>query len=158
MKKIFLLLLASTLFVMCKSTNSATKAEEKPVTEVRYKDDFQSADATEKKALLSSLKATGKGYSVLIFTKNYKGEKIVASNTSKKLYSGYVISDPKTGIADKTRIDNSLDTRIYDNYTKKEMVIEAKEAQKYKFIYLMKNPGGESTFIVTYSNTLRPLE
>ena len=157
MKKLFFILLASSLLVMCKSASTKTAAD-KPVAEVQYKDDFKSADAAEKKALLSKLKATGKGYSVLIFTKNFIGEKVVASNAKKTLYSGYVISDPKTGIAEKIRIDNSVDTKVYDTRTKKEVVVDVKNAQKYKFIYLMKNNEGDSAFLVTYSNTLRPLE
>jgi len=160
MKKIFLVLLAASLFVMCKSSkSSAAKAESpKEVAEVRYRDDFRSAKASEKKAVLSELKASEATYSVLIFTQNFKGEKVTASNARKQLYSGYVISDPKTGIADKIRIDNSVDTKVYDDASKRELIIEAREAKKAKFIYLMKNPGGDTPFIVTYSNTLRPLK
>ena len=159
MKKITFIILLSVLFTMCKSSKtSTTSAAEKPALEVRYRDDFRAADAKEKAAVLKELKATTANYSVLIFTQNFKGEKIVASNANKKLYSDYVISNLKTGIADKTRIDNTVDTKIYDNLTKKEFVLLAKDAAKHKFIYLMKNTGGESAFIVTYSNTLRPME
>jgi hypothetical protein len=159
MKKITLILLCAALFTMCKSTKTGTSSSaEKPATEVRYRDDFRAASAKEKDAVLKGLKAGAANYSVLIFTQNFKGEKIVASNANKKLYSNYVISNLKTGIADKARIDNTLDTKIYDNLTKKEFILLAKDAAKYKFIYLMKNTGGESTFVVTYSNTLRPME
>jgi len=157
MKKILFILPLLLLFTMCKSSKTTTSPVKETV-EVRYRDDFRAATATEKAKVLKGLKATGANYSVLVFTQNFKGEKIVASNATKKLYSDYVISNLKTGIADKTRIDNTVDTKIYDNLTKKEFVLLAKDAAKYKFIYLMKNPGGETTFIVTYSNTLRPLQ
>lgn len=154
MKKILFIIMASTLLVMCKSTTaSVTK-----VAEVHHTDDFESATPAEKKAVLKELKATGSNYSVLIFTKNYKGEKIIASTAGKRMYNGYVISDPKTGIADKARIANNADTRVYDNYAKKEIVISSEEAKKHKFIYLMKNPGGDTPYIVTYSNTLKSLK
>lgn len=155
MKKISLIILLAFLFTMC-STSKSTKAVAKP--EVQYKDDFRSASEKEKSALLKKLKATGAGYSVLIFTKNYKGEKVTASNTKKTVYSGYLFSNLKTGIADQIRIDNTVDTRVFDSFTKKEAVISAKEAQKHKFIYLMKDPSTENPFLITYSNTLRPLE
>jgi len=157
MKKILFILPLLLLFTMCKSSKTTTSPVKETV-EVRYRDDFRAATATEKAKVLKGLKATGANYSVLVFTQNFKGEKIVVSNGTKKLYSDYVISNLKTGIADKTRIDNTVDTKIYDNLTKKEFVLLAKDAAKYKFIYLMKNPGGETTFIVTYSNTLRPLQ
>jgi len=157
MKKILFILPLLLLLTMCKSSKTAT-APVKEVVELRYRDDFRAATTAEKTEVLKSLKATAAKYSVLVFTQNFKGEKIVVSNATKKLYSDYVISNLKTGIADKTRIDNTVDTKIYDNLTKKEFVLLAKDAAKYKFIYLMKNPGGETTFIITYSNTLRPLQ
>lgn len=155
MKKILLIIITAFLFTMCGTSKSVT-ASAKP--EVQYKDDFKSADEKEKSALLKKLKATGSGYSVLIFTKNYKGEKIVTSNAKKTLHSANMISNLKTGIADQIRIDNSVDTKVYDHLTKKEAIISAKEAQKYKYIYLMKNPGADNPFMITYSNTLRPLD
>ena len=146
---------------MCKSTKNTigTAAKDtKGDTEVRYRDDFKSATEGEKKALLQSLNATAANYSVLIFTQNYKGEKITASNATKKLYSDYVISNLKTGIAATTRIDNTVDTKVYDDLTKTEIVLKASDTQKHKFIYLMKKPGETIPFLVTCSNTLRPLE
>lgn len=156
MKKIAIALLSALLFTMC-STSKSAKAPAK--AEVQYKDDFRSAADKEKSALLKKLNATGEGYSVLIFTQNFKGEKVTAKNAKKTVYTGYPFSNLKTGIADQARIDNTLDTKIYDTFSKTEAVISAKEAQKHKFIYLMKNPpGGDSPFRITYSNTLRPLE
>jgi hypothetical protein len=157
MKKILYILPILMLFAMCKSAKTSG-ASGKEVVELRYRDDFRAAAASEKASVLKGLKATADKYSVLVFTQNFKGEKIVVSNAAKKLYSDYVISNLKTGIADKTRIDNTVDTKVYDNLTKKEFTLSAKDAAKYKFIYLMKKPEGETTFIVTYSNTLRPLQ
>lgn len=159
MKKIISILAITLLMAMCstpKATKNNTIAKTRP--EVQYKDDFRAAPAKEKEALLKDLNAAGANYSVLIFTKNFKGEKVVASNANKTLHSGYLISDLKSGIADKIRIDNTLNTKILDSSDKNEIIIEAKEAQKHKFIYLMKNPGGKRPFTITYSNTLRPLE
>lgn len=155
MKKFILILFTAIFFTMC-STSKSAKGNAKP--EVQYKDDFRSASDKEKSALLKKLHASGPGYSVLIFTWNYKGEKIVTSNEKKTLHSGYLISNNKTGIAEEIRIDNTLDTKVYDSRTKTEAIISAKEAQKHKFIYLKKNPDAANPFIITYSNTLRPLE
>lgn len=155
MKKAILIICSALLFTMC-STSKTAKTNAKPT--VQYKDDFRSADNKEKTALLKKLNASGKGFSVLIFTKNYKGEEITASNEKKTLYKGYPISNLKSGIAEEIRIDNTVDTKIHDNLTKKEAVISAKEAQKHKYIYVMKDPGAANPFVITYSNTLRPLE
>ena len=155
MKKFILIVVTALLFTMC-STSKTAKANAKP--EVQYKDDFRSASDKEKSALLKKLNATGSGYSVLILTKNFKGEQTIVSNEKKTLYKEYPISNLKTGIADQVRIDNSVDTKIYDNLTKKEAVVSIKEAQKHKFIYVMKDPGAANPFVITYSNTLRPLE
>ncbi|MHA3789753.1 hypothetical protein ACX0HA_16215 [Flavobacterium hauense] len=156
MKKIILIIFTASLFTMCGTSKSA-KGSTKP--EVQYKDDFRSATEKEKSALLKKLNATGANHSVLILTQNYKGEQIIVSNEQKTFYKEYPISNKKTGIADELRIDNTTDTKVYDTFSKKEAVISAKEAQKHKFIYLMKNPpGGDSPFRITYSNTLRPLK
>lgn len=158
MKKILFIIGMAMLLVMCKSTKTATASAGEEKAKVQYKDDFRSASAKEKAAVLKELKASGANYSVLVFTQNFKGEKITASNVNGQIYSGYAISNLKTGIADKARIDNTLDTTVYDKSDNHEVVIEAKEAQKHKFIYVMKNPGSKTPFTVTYSNTLRPLK
>ena len=157
MKKLLLILAIAPLLVMC-STKKSTTGNTTAKAQVQYKDDFRAASDTEKKGLLAKLKATGENHSVLIFTNNFKGEKITASNAKGQLYSGYPMSNLKTGIAGSIRIDNAMDTRIYDNLTKKEAVIEAKESQKHKFIYVMKDKNAANPFVITYSNTLRPLE
>lgn len=158
MKRIMILIAVAMLTAMCGTANkgNSTTAEKRP--DVQYRDDFKSAGEAEKNKLLKDLKAEGSNYSVLIFTQNYKGQKIKVSNTNKRLFNEYVVSNLKTGIAGKLRIDNRYDTTLYDNYDKTSTVIEAKEAQKHKFIYVMKNPGNKNPFTITYSNTLRPLE
>ena len=159
LKQIILAVTAAFLFTMCGTANtSKTTAVKKTKPEIQYKDDFRAAGNEEKTALLKELSASGTNYSVLILTKNYKGEKITVTNTKKSLYNAYPISDLKTGIADKARIDNTLDTRIYDNRSKQEAIIPASEAKKYKFIYIMKNLEADNPFVITYSNTLRPLD
>ena len=145
------------MLVMC-SAKKDTAGETTAKAQIQYKDDFRAASDKEKAALIKKLKANADNYSVLIFTNNFKGEKITASNSKGRLYSGYPMSNLKTGIAESIRIDNTLDTRIYDNLTKQEAIVEAGEAKKHKFIYLMKNPGAKHPFVITYSNTLRPLE
>lgn len=163
MKKIFLMIACAMLFTMCKakkdvaSTAPATAA--KPVgNTVQYRDDFRSVTPAKKTAILKGMDALGANFSVLIFTQGYIGEKMVVSNSKKLLFGGYLISNKKTGIADKMRIDNTLDTKIYDSSDKKELIIDAGEAKKHKFIYVKKAQGKEYPFTVTYSNTLRPLE
>ena len=163
MKKLLLLLMALTL-VMCKSTQPVADAKTvKPAatakTNIQYRDDFRAATSKEKAAFLKELKATEDEYSVLIFTKGYKGEGIQVSNAKKVLYSGYAISNLKTGIAHQLRIDNTVDTKVFDSFTKKSVVLEAAEAKKHKFIYVRKDSSNKSNpFFITYSNTLRPLE
>lgn len=160
MKKVFTLMVLTMLMANCGAPKTAG-TNSKPVAkkpDVQYKDDFRAATEQDKHDLLNRLKATGAGYSVLIFTKNFKGEKIKVSNTKKTLYNDNLISNLKSGIAGTIRIDNTADTTVFDNLTKKDVVIEAAEAQKHKFIYLMKNPGADNVFTITYSNTLRPLE
>ncbi len=153
-----MIIAVAMLTAMCGTVNkgNSTTAEKRP--DVQYRDDFKSAGEAEKNKLLKDLKAESSNYSVLIFTQNYKGQKIKVSNTNKRLFNEYVVSNLKTGIAGKLRIDNRYDTTLYDNYDKTSTVIEAKEAQKHKYIYVMKNPGNKNPFTITYSNTLRPLE
>ncbi len=167
MKKTVAIILLSLLMVMCKTPGGVTqpagttaKADTKVKKKdgIQYRDDFTSASEKEKAALLSDLKAAGAGFSVLIFTQNFKGEKVIVSNAKKQLYNDYTISNLKSGVAGSIRIDNTVDTKVFDNLTNKEVVIEAEDAKKHKFIYLMKNPGGKNAFTITYSNTLRPLK
>lgn len=160
MKNILLIIIAAFLFTMCGSSkkvnDDGTTTVLKP--NVQYRDDFKAAPAKEKAALLKALQATGKNYSVLIFTKSYKGEKVTVASGGKNIFSGYLISNLKTGIADKTRIDNTVDNVVFDTHTKTEVTISAEKAKDYKFIYLLKDTSGKGDpFMITYSNTLRPL-
>lgn len=159
MKKIFLLVLMVTLTACGSKKKAAVAADEPAKPEVQYRDDFRATTAAKKNKLLKALKATGKNYSVLIFTKGFKGEQITVSSNGKTLYRGNQISNLKTGIADQIRIINTADTKIFDNLSKVEITLPATETQKHKYIYLMKdNDGKGSPFVITYSNTLRPLE
>ncbi len=160
MKRITIILVTAFLMTMCSTLKTGSSSTDKPKKrpDVQYRDDFKSASDKEKATVLKDLKAEADNYSVLILSQNYKGEKIIVSNSKKKIHNDYTISNLKTGIAKLLRIDNAFDTKVYDNLTKKETVIEAKEAKKHKYIYVMKNPGGKNPFTITYSNTLRPLE
>lgn len=160
MKKAFLFLLMTVALAACGSKKKAAAAADEPAKpEVQYRDDFRATTAAKKNKLLKTLKATGKNYSVLIFTKGFKGEQITVSSNGKTLYRGNQISNLKTGIADQVRIINTTDTKIYDGLSKAEITLPAEETQKHKYVYLMKdNDGKGSPFVITYSNTLRPLE
>lgn len=162
MKRVFLFLLMTIMLSACgskKRAAAAPAADEPAKPEVQYRDDFRATTNAKKNKLLKTLKATGKNYSVLIFTKGYKGEQITVTSDGKTLYRGNQISNLKTGIADQVRIINTADTKIFDNLTKAEVVLPTAETQKHKFIYLMKdNDGKGSPFVITYSNTLRPLD
>lgn len=160
MKKAFVFFLMIIALSACGSKKKAAATADEPAKpEVQYRDDFRATTTAKKNKLLKTLKATGKNYSVLIFTKGFKGEQITVSSNGKTLYRGNQISNLKTGIADQVRIINTADTKIFDNLTKAEVVLPATETQKHKFIYLMKDSDGKgSPFVITYSNTLRPLE
>lgn len=160
MKKIFFLLLTVLALSSCGSKkNAATTSAGPAKPEVQYRDDFRATTAVKKNKLLKKLKATGKTYSVLIFTKGFKGEQITVTSNGKTLYRGNQISNLKSGIADQVRILNTADTKVFDNLTKTEIVLPATETQKHKYIYVMKDADGKGNpFVITYSNTLRPLD
>jgi len=160
MKKIFLIIIAAFMLTMCGSSKKVSADGTTTILKpnVQYRDDFKSASNAEKNALLKALKATGKNYSVLVFTKAYKGEKVTVTGGDKKIFSGYLISNLKTGVAEKVRIDNTFDTKVADESNKIEVTIEAEKAKDYKYIYLLKDTTGKGDpFMITYSNTLRPL-
>ncbi len=161
MKKVLLLLLACSALIMCKSkkTVAVETAKETSAPEIQRRDDFRAATDKERAALLKKLRAADAAYSVLVLTKGFKGEKIVVSTSGKTVYSGNFISNLRSGIAGTVRIQNSADTKIYDDFTKSEVILEASETQKHKYIYLMKdNTRKGSPYMITYSNTLRPLK
>lgn len=162
MKKILFIVAISMGFAACKSTQTATAtgatsaaAETSADTPtVAYRDNFKTVTDAEKAATLKELKATGQNQSVLIMTKNFKGETIVVSSGEKKIYSGYPITNLSNGLAEKVAIDNTADITIYDSRTKKEAVLKSSDTKKYKFVYVSKKPGAKNPFIITYSNKL----
>lgn len=162
MKKILFILLASMLFITCKSAKTSgkgtAKADEPTEENFIYSDKFRAATAAETAALLKDLNATGENYSVLVLTRNYKGEQITVTSNGKQVYKDYPISNNAVGIAEKIRIDNTGDTQIYDDHTKKSITIEGKEAKKYKFVHVAKEPGMKVPFVVVYSNKVKKLK
>ena len=145
MKKIVLGVIA-TLFIMCSPIK----------TEVR--DDFRSSSAQETKNFLKEVNGTSDSKSVLILTKGYKGEKIMATQEGKTIYSKYPISNLKTHLADYFSFENNKILIITDNFSKQEVVIEPKNAAKYKYIYLRKDYlKGTVEYKITFSNTLRAM-
>lgn len=167
MKKALFILLASSLFVMCKTAkttnNSATavteKEAEKPKSEnVIYSDKFKAATEAQKQEVLKQLSASAENYSVLILTRNYKGEQITVMNGGKQVYKDYPISNKAIGIAEKIRIDNTQDTEIFDNTSNKSILIDSRDAQKYKFVHVAKEPGKKIPFVIVYSNKMKAVK
>ncbi|WP_155958837.1 hypothetical protein [Flavobacterium limnosediminis] len=153
----FVILMMVLFTVGCSSKKRV--AEEKNEPAVQYRDDFRSVSATAKKKFLSEMKANDASASVLILTKGFKGGKVTVANEKKSLYSGIPISNLSTGIAGYITINNTVDTKITDDISKVEVVIDAANANKYKFIYVMKDASRlGNPYVITYSNTLRPLK
>lgn len=158
MKNAVILLLIGLFAVGCSSKKKVAE-EKKEEPTVQYRDDFRSVSDAAKKKFLTEMKATGETASVLILTKGFKGEKVVVANEKKQLYSGIPISNLSTGIAGYITIDNSVDTKITDELSKNGAVLDAKNAKKHKFIYVMKDPSQQGNpYVITYSNKLRPLK
>lgn len=125
----------------------------------QYRDDFKSVSDKEKKAFLKSQNATAENRSVLILTQGFKGEKVILKQNNKTISTSYPITDLNTKIASFYSFNNQSDLLIFDNYSKKDISIPFKKSQKYKFIYLKKEyHGSEANYLITCSNTLRPLE
>ena len=113
----------------------------------------------EKNAFLKQQNADGTNRSVLILTQGFKGEKIAAKQGEKSVYSSYPITNLNTKLADYFSFSNESTLIIHDQFSKKDIAIPADKAQKYKFIYLMKEYKDDTAdFSITYSNTLRPLK
>ena len=140
------------LFLILQSCNSGIKSV--------YRDDFRSADEAEKEKILKEVKASKSNMSILFLTQIYKGEKIIIAQNGKTIYTEYPITNLNTRIADYLSFNNQQDVVIKDgNFQKKEIIIPAKKSSQYKYIYLMKKVNkGKFQFIITYSNTLRPLK
>ena len=156
MKKIIIIAaMALTLgFQSCKSTG---KAVENPV-ETLERDDFRSASKAETARILAEVNAKNANKSVLVLTQTYKGEKIQVTQSGKVIFSDYPITNLNTRIATYFSISNQADAVIKDVRTGQEVVIPIAKAIKYKYIYIMKKvSNGKFKYVVTYSNTLRPL-
>lgn len=123
-----------------------------------YRDDFRSASKTEIEKVEKEVNAKSSKRSVLVLTQIYKGEKIIVSQNGKTIYSEYPITNLKSKIADYFSINNLEDVLIKDLNSGKEIIIPTKKSNKYKYIYVMKKvTKGKFQFIITYSNTLRPI-
>lgn len=146
MKKIVFICLTQ-LFVMCSTTN------------FQVRDDFKSVSSQEKNTFLKQKKATSTTKSVVILTNGFKGEKITAKQNNKTVYSAYPITNLKTKYADSFSFSNTESLIIHDSFSKKELLLESKKVNSYKFIYIMKTITNEkASYKVTLSNTLRPLQ
>ena len=124
-----------------------------------YRDDFRSASEAEIKNIQKEVGATNSNKSILILTQTYKGEKIIISQNRKAIFSEYPITNLKSRIANYLSVNRNFDVHIKDISTKKEVVIPSKKIAKHKYIYIMKKvTKGKFQFIITYSNTLRPIK
>ena len=124
-----------------------------------YRDDFRSASKTEVKNIQEEVGATNSNKSILILTQTYKGEKIIISQNGKVIFSEYPITNLKSRIANYFSVDTNFDVLVKDISTKKEIIIPASKIGKHKYIYLMKKVNkGKFQYVITYSNTLRPLK
>ncbi len=124
-----------------------------------YRDDFRSASKTEIKNIQEEVGATSSSKSILILTQTYKGEKIIISQNGKVIFSEYPITNLKSRIANYFSVNTNFDVLVKDISTKKEVIIPAKKMAKHKYIYLMKKVNKRKfQYVITYSNTLRPLK
>ncbi len=124
-----------------------------------YRDDFRSASKNEVKNIQEEVGATSSSKSILILTQTYKGEKIIISQNGKTIYSEYPITNLNNRIASYLSFNNQQDLVIKDISSKKEILIPTKKSSTHKYVYVMKKvTKGKFQFIITYSNTLRPLK
>lgn len=147
------------VFFMVGCSSKKTPVTERKEAVIQYRDDFRAVSDIGRKKFLTEMKANGETASVLILTKGFKGEDVVIANEKKALYKGNPISHLETGIAGYITIDNTVATRITDKLSKKEAVINSENARKHKFVYVMKDHAQQGNpYVITYSNTLRPLQ
>ena len=124
-----------------------------------YRDDFRSASKPEIEKVQKEVNAKNGNKSILFLTQVYKGEKIIISQNGKTIYSEYPITNLKSRIANYFSVKNNIDVLVKDISTKKEIMIPASKIGKHKYIYLMKKINkGKFQYVITYSNTLRPLK
>ena len=123
-----------------------------------YRDDFRSASKTEIENIQKEANAKSSNKSILFLTQIYKGEKIIISQNGKRIYSEYPITNLNNRIVSYLSFSNQQDLLLKDNNSKKEILIPTKKSSKHKYVYLMKKvTKGKFQFIITYSNTLRPI-
>lgn len=158
------------LFAMCKTpqlvsssnnkNDSAKKENKKESTEIYYteqtRNDFRSVSQKVQDKFLSDYNADEDGFAILFFTQGFNGEKVVVKNDEGTLFKGDVTTDKTTGLAKNMRIKSSVNTEIHDKETNKTFYINAKKAQKHKFVYVMKDSKSEKPYKITFSDKLRP--
>lgn len=143
-------ILLITLSIGLQSCNSTVKSV--------YRDDFRSASKAEIEKIHKEVNAKNSNKSILFLTQIYKGEKIIISQNGKTIYSEYPITNLNNRIATYLSFNNQQDLLLKDNNSKKEILIPSKQSSKHKYIYVMKKVNkGKFQFIITYSNTLRPI-
>ena len=124
-----------------------------------YRDDFRSASKPEIEKVQKEVNAQNSNKSILFLTQVYKGEKIIISQNGKVIFSEYPITNLKSRIANYFSVKNNIDVLVKDISIKKEIIIPASKIGKHKYIYLMKKVNkGKFQYVITYSNTLRPLK
>lgn len=124
-----------------------------------YRDDFRSASKPEIEKVQKEVNAQNSNKSILFLTQVYKGEKIIITQKGKTIYSEYPITNLNNRIASYLSFNNQQDLVIKDISSKKEILIPTKKSSKHKYVYVMKKvTKGKFQFIITYSNTLRPLK
>ena len=125
----------------------------------QVKDNFRSATSKEKHFFLQNMNAENETKSVLLLTQGFKGEKITAIQNKKTIFSSYPITNLKTQFAASFSFDNTLNLDIVDTFSNETILIVPKKAEKHKFIYFKKEyKDGKARYLITFSNTLRPLK
>lgn len=155
MKKILFILAIAMLFVTCKSKKTIAT---EPSNYVTYTDKFKTSTDAQTKAFLKKLNAEDEGYSVLLLTRKFVGSELTVTSGGKEIYKGYALTNKGNGLAETLRIPNTTDTRIYDTYTKQEVLLEASDVKKHKFVYVAKTGRTQTPFGVAYSHKLRAMK
>lgn len=157
MKKIVPIALLA-LMIGFQSCKSKVKPVEELVETVE-RNDFRSASKIEIANILKEVNAENSNKSILILTQTYKGEKVQVSQNDKVIFADYPITNLKNRIANYFSINNQADAVLKDIKTGQEVIIPSTKAVKHKYIYIMKKVvNGKFKYVVTYSNTLRPLK
>ena len=132
------------------------------------------ADSFEhvKRKFLKVYDAENPKYSILVFSYYFEGENYKIKNAGNVIFNDTLRTNEMIGHAKYIRIDNRYNTKIFDEKTKKEILVKSKLAIKHKYIYItkmdyLKNSIGTDSILngrkvknrkkiytVTYSNTL----